>query len=91
MGTFARPRGHLADPLAEHQGPILAQDRDGTMIVLDGIAGHGGTANRTSRPRRPIQSFQPARQIEQRTDQAHWIWLAPITELSPAVRVLVHV
>ena len=91
MGTFAQQRAHLADPLAEHQGQMSAHGRDGAMIVFDGIAGHVGTASRSRGPRRPIQSFQPARRIEQRPDQAHWIWPAAITELSPAARVLVHV
>ncbi len=84
---LAQPRDHLA----EHPGQILALGRAGTVIVLNGIIWHGGTANRTSRPRRTIDSFWLARQIEQQTDQAHWISPAAIAELSPALRYLVHV
>ncbi len=91
VGSFAQPRDHLADPLAQHLGQVLALGRAGSVLVFNGITWHGGTTNRTSRPRRAIHSFWLARQIEQQTDQAHWISPAAIAELSPAPRYLVHV
>ena len=88
---LAQPRDHLADPEAEHPDQELALGRAGAVIVFNGITWHGGTVNRTGRPRRAIHSFWLARQIKQQTDQARWLSPATIAELSPALRYLIHV
>ena len=87
----AQPRDHLADPLAEHPGQVLALGRAGSVIVFNGITWHGGTVNRTSRPRRALHSFWLARQIEQQQIQADLLSPDTIENLSPAVRYVLHV
>ncbi|MDE2862348.1 MAG: phytanoyl-CoA dioxygenase family protein [Chloroflexota bacterium] len=88
---LAQPRDHMADPEAEHPDQELALGRAGSVIIFNGITWHGGTVNRTGRPRRAVHCFWLARQIEQQTDQAHWLSSATIDEFSPPLRFLIHV
>ncbi len=88
---LAQPRDRLADPLAEHPDQVLALGRAGSVLVFNGITWHGGTTNRTGRPRRAIHSFWLARQIQQQLIQADWLSPATIENLSPAVRYVLHV
>ena len=88
---LAQPRDHMTDPEAEHPDQELALGRSGSVVVFNGITWHGGTVNRTGRPRRAVHCFWLARQIKQQTDQAHWLSPATIAGLSPALRYLIHV
>ena len=88
---LAQPRDHMPDPQAEHPGQVLALGRAGSVLVFNGITWHGGTTNRTRRPRRAIHSFWLARQIEQQQIQADWLSPATIENLSPAVRYVLHI
>ena len=88
---LAQPRDHMPDPQDEHPGQVLALGRAGSVLVFNGITWHGGTTNRTRRPRRAIHSFWLARQIEQQQIQADWLSPATIENLSPAVRYVLHI
>ena len=87
----AHPADRLSDPAAPHPDEILALGRAGTVVVFNGIAWHGGTANRTDRPRRAIHSFWLSRHIPQQTDQARWLSPETLARLSPPQRYLLHV
>lgn len=52
-----RPQEVLRDPNAPHPDEVLVTGRAGTVCVMNAHLWHGGTANRTSRPRRAIHSF----------------------------------
>ena len=51
------PKNVLADPMAPHPDEVLLTAPAGTVIVINTHAWHGGTANRTSRPRRALHGF----------------------------------
>ena len=52
-----RPQEALTDANAAHPDEILVTGRAGTICIVNAHLWHGGTANRTDRPRRAIHSF----------------------------------
>jgi ectoine hydroxylase-related dioxygenase (phytanoyl-CoA dioxygenase family) len=52
-----RPQDVLADPLAPHPDEIMLTGRAGTIAVMNAHLWHGGTANRTSKPRLAMHAF----------------------------------
>lgn len=52
-----RPQEALADANATHPDEVLVTGRAGTVCVMNAHLWHGGTANRTTAPRRAIHSF----------------------------------
>jgi ectoine hydroxylase-related dioxygenase (phytanoyl-CoA dioxygenase family) len=65
------PQDVLADPAAPHPEEILVTGPAGSVVVMNTHAWHGGTANRTDRPRRALHSFycrydQPQQQYQKR-------------------------
>ncbi len=80
------PQEVLADPRATHPGERLVLAAAGDVILMNAHLWHGGTANRTSAPRRSLHAFfvrgdQPQQQYQRRL-------LRPETQaaLSPALR-----
>ena len=51
------PREELTDPQAAHPGEVLVLGKAGDVVVMNTHAWHGGTANRTERPRRALHAF----------------------------------
>jgi ectoine hydroxylase-related dioxygenase (phytanoyl-CoA dioxygenase family) len=65
------PQKALADTSAPHPEEILVLAPAGSVVVMNTHAWHGGTANRTSQPRRALHSFycrfdQPQQQYQKR-------------------------
>ncbi len=63
------PQEVLADPMAPHPEEILVTGKAGTVVVMNAHLWHGGTANRTPRPRLALHSFycrrdQPQQQYQ---------------------------
>jgi len=52
-----RPQDALADPLAPHPEERLVTGRAGDVVVMNAHLWHGGTANRTDRPRLALHAF----------------------------------
>jgi len=52
-----RPQEALADPDAPHPDQVLVTGPAGTICIMNAHLWHGGTSNRTDRPRRAIHSF----------------------------------
>ncbi len=82
------PQAVLADPLAAHPQEIVALGRAGDVLLTNAHLWHGGTANRTDRPRRSLHGFyvrgdKPQQQYQKRL-------LRPQTQaaLSPDLRHL---
>ena len=82
------PQEVLADPRAPHPDEILVTAPAGTVVIMNAHCWHGGTANRTARPRRAMHSFYC------RADKPQQQWqkklLRPETQvkLSPELRKL---
>jgi ectoine hydroxylase-related dioxygenase (phytanoyl-CoA dioxygenase family) len=82
------PQKALSDASAPHPDEILVLAPAGSVVVMNTHAWHGGTANRTGRPRRALHSFycrwdQPQQQYQKRL-------LRPATQatLTPELRRL---
>ena len=65
------PQEVLSDPAASHPDEVLVTGPAGSVVVMNTHAWHGGTANRTDRPRRALHSFycrydQPQQQYQKR-------------------------
>ena len=52
-----RPQDALADPMAPHPQEVLVTGKAGSIAVMNAHAWHGGTANRTPRPRLAMHAF----------------------------------
>ena len=52
-----RPQDALADPRAPHPDEVLVTGRAGDLVVMNSHLWHGGTANRTARPRLALHAF----------------------------------
>ncbi len=82
------PQEALADPEQRHPDEVLLLAPAGSVIVMNTHAWHGGTANKTSAPRRALHAFycrydKPQQQYQKRL-------LHPDTQarLSPELRAL---
>ena len=65
------PQDSLADPQAAHPDEILLTGNAGTVVVMNAHLWHGGTANRTDRPRCAMHGFycradKPQQQYQKR-------------------------
>lgn len=65
------PQDELADPKARHPKEILLTGKAGSVVVMNAHLWHGGTANRTDRPRCAMHGFyarwdKPQQQYQKR-------------------------
>lgn len=65
------PQDVVDDPAASHPDEILVTGKAGTVVVMNAHCWHGGTANRTGRPRTALHAFysrrdKPQQQYQQR-------------------------
>lgn len=80
------PQQELADPKAPHPDEILVLGKAGMVVVMNTHAWHGGTANRTGKPRRALHAFYT--RGDQPQQQYQKALLRPETQapLSPELR-----
>ena len=85
------PQEAMADPRARHPDEILLTAKAGTVVVFNSHTWHGGTVNRTGKPRYALHSYFTRRQHEQQVDQAAFLSDATRSRLSPAQRFILDV
>lgn len=73
------PKGVAADPNADHPEQVLACGSAGSLLIFNGSAWHGHTANSSARPRRSLQGFFVPRTGHAATDFA--VRMLPETRL----------
>lgn len=83
-----RPQETLADLAAPHPQEILLTGRAGTVVVMNAHLWHGGTANRTARPRRAMHSYYTRRDKPQQMYQKKYLDLDLQAHVSPRLRWL---
>ena len=83
-----RPQEVLADPQAPHPDEAYVTGAAGTVVVVNTHAWHGGTANRTSGPRRALHAFYVRRDKPQQLWQKRWLSTGLQDSLSPELRWL---
>jgi ectoine hydroxylase-related dioxygenase (phytanoyl-CoA dioxygenase family) len=81
-----RPQDVLADPLAPHPDEVLLTGKAGTIAVMNAHLWHGGTANRTSRPRLAMHAFYCRRDKPQQQYQKRLLRPEIQASLAPDVR-----
>lgn len=82
------PQAALPDPTAPHPGEVLVTGPAGSVVVQNAHLWHGGTANRTDRPRRAVHGFFTRRDKPQQQYQKQLLRPETQSRLSPALRRL---
>ena len=80
------PGDVLEDPAAAHPNERLLLAPAGTVVIFNSHLWHGGTTNRTDRPRRAVHSYFTRRHQPQQLDQRAYIRAETLRRLAPAVR-----
>ena len=89
---FGRPaREALSDPAAPHPDEVQLIAPAGTVVVFNSHLWHGGTLNRTGRPRRALHSYFTRRANGQQLDQKKYIRPETLARLNPAARFILDV
>ncbi len=85
------PRQLLDDALAPHPDEILVLGQAGTVVIFNSHAWHGGTVNRSNRPRRALHSYFCRRNLPQQLDQRAYLRPETAARLSEAQRLVLDV
>ena len=78
-----RPQDVLADPMAPHPDEVLVLGSAGSVVIMNSHLWHGGTANRTAKPRMAMHAFFCRRDKPQQQYQKALLspevqaWLSP--------------
>jgi ectoine hydroxylase-related dioxygenase (phytanoyl-CoA dioxygenase family) len=81
-----RPQDVLADPFAPRPDEVMLTGKAGTVAVMNAHMWHGGTANRTSKPRLAMHAFYCRRDKPQQQYQKKLLRPDVQAALSPDVR-----
>ena len=84
-------REALADQWAPHPDEVLLTAPAGTVVVFNSHLWHGGTKNRSDRPRRALHSYFGRRSRGQQLDQKKYARPETLARLSPAARFILDV
>jgi ectoine hydroxylase-related dioxygenase (phytanoyl-CoA dioxygenase family) len=89
---YDRPaREALPDPAAAHADEVQLIAPAGTVVVFNSHLWHGGTLNRSDRPRRALHSYFTRRANRQQLDQKKYIRQETLARLNPAARFILDV
>ena len=77
--------------LAHRHGIVAPTGKAGTVVIFNSHTWHGGTLNRTDRPRRGLHSYFTRRGFQQQLDQKAYIRPETYERLSPAARFILDV
>ena len=85
------PQDDMADARQPHPDEILVLGSAGTAVIFNSHLWHGGTQNRTDKPRRALHSAYVRRDQKQQTIFRNYLRPATYERLSPAQRYLLEV
>ncbi len=85
------PRLAMPDPAAPHPDEVQITGRAGTVVIFNSHLWHGGTGNRSDRPRRALHGLFTRRDRPQQTDQKTYLRPETLARLSPAARFILDV
>ena len=89
---FGRPaREALPDPAAAHPDEVRLIAPASTVVIFNSHLWHGGTLNRSDRPRRALHSYFTRRANGQQLDQKKYIRQETLAHLKPAARFILDV
>ena len=84
-------RDAMPDPSAAHPDQVTLTAPAGTVVVFNSHLWHGGTLNRTDRPRRALHSYFTRRGNGQQLNQRKFLRPETFARLSPAARFILDV
>lgn len=82
------PADVMTDPTTPHPAEELILAPTGSLVVFNGHLWHGGTRNRSGRPRQALHSYFTRRSNAQQLDQAAFARSETLTRLSLAARFI---
>ncbi|HVX46406.1 MAG TPA: phytanoyl-CoA dioxygenase family protein [Mycobacteriales bacterium] len=85
------PAEAMEDPTQQHPDEIQLLGEAGTVVIFNSHLWHGGTLNRSDRPRRAMHSYFCRRGLPQQLDQAKYIRPETRERLSPAAQYILGV
>jgi ectoine hydroxylase-related dioxygenase (phytanoyl-CoA dioxygenase family) len=85
------PGDVLAKPTDAHPEEIVLLGKAGTVVVFNSHTWHGGTLNRTEKPRRAMHGYYTRRNQPQQTNQKEHLRPETVVGLSDAQRVILDV
>jgi ectoine hydroxylase-related dioxygenase (phytanoyl-CoA dioxygenase family) len=85
------PKDDMGDPRLTHPSEILVLGTAGTAVIFNSHLWHGGTQNRTDKPRRALHSAYVLRDQKQQTIFRNYLRPETYERLSPAQRYLLEV
>lgn len=85
------PQEAMSDPADTHPGEVLLTAPEGTVVVMNAHCWHGGTRNRTGRPRRALHSFYVRRDQPQQQYQKKLLRPGTLAALDERMRRLLAV
>jgi ectoine hydroxylase-related dioxygenase (phytanoyl-CoA dioxygenase family) len=85
------PKDAMPDPTQPHPDEVVLTAPAGTVVIFNSHTWHGGTLNRTDRPRRGLHSYFARRDQPQQLDQKAYIRPETYQRLSPAARFILDV
>jgi ectoine hydroxylase-related dioxygenase (phytanoyl-CoA dioxygenase family) len=85
------PRRAMPDPAAAHPDEVLITGMAGSVVVFNSHLWHGGTVNRSARPRRALHSYFTRRGNQQQLDQKKFLRPDTLARLGPAARFILDV
>lgn len=85
------PRDEMDDPAKPHLRETILIAPAGSVVIFNSHTWHGGTLNRTDKPRRALHSYFTRRNQPQQTNQRASLRPETIAQLSEAARVILNV
>jgi len=85
------PSQVMSDPAAPHPDEQLLIAPAGTVVIFNSHTWHGGTLNRTAKPRRALHSYWCRRHHKQQLDQRSYLSSETRAEFSAPVRYLLDI
>jgi ectoine hydroxylase-related dioxygenase (phytanoyl-CoA dioxygenase family) len=89
--TGKTPGDEMADPSAPHPNEVVLLGQAGDVVVFNAHTWHGGTLNRTDKPRRAMHGYFTRRHQSQQLDQQKYLRQETWEQLSPAARIVLGV
>ncbi len=89
--SHAMPEEAMDDPAAPHPDEVLLLGKAGTVVIFNAHTWHGGTRNRTDKPRRAMHAYFCRRDQKQQTDQRHYARPETTARLSEAARFILDI
>jgi ectoine hydroxylase-related dioxygenase (phytanoyl-CoA dioxygenase family) len=81
----------MEDPTATHPDEVQLHAPAGTVVIFNSHTWHGGTLNRTDKPRRAMHSYFCRRDQTQQLDQRKWLGPETLARLSDAEKFILDV